>query len=409
MSRLFFENVQKRLRGLACRLERVCCIESSMWTWEVSVPFDENLSEAQLVQQFFRDYPETSKRGIPSFWRMLSFNGEAGRKIRCLVSMPNESLVDSFTASEEIVPLENKAAPEKSSGWANPLAKYRRKYDRVLPKSILLYGLSMEIIQNESRTLNEKRTNEFLFQTNDSNHLFMFLVDGRLYILVFCEGRLCHWSEECGYEDCSFESEIVEDRIQRFRKFLEQDEFFAGQGSFAEHAQYADFEELARNHSFSAIACDSFWRFLDMDSLPRMKPLLWRMLCALIFAASLLGMSPLVSRILENPSATSAFEKENSALLELDEPPVFTSAERKRQIADRSHKVEKEGNPETCNLMPIKLRSVVKGRVFQGEILGEMRWFQVGDSVGNYEVVSIERDRVRLACRRNVVEVGYER
>jgi hypothetical protein len=60
-----------------------------------------------------------------------------------------------------------------------------------------------------------------------------------------------------------------------------------------------------------------------------------------------------------------------------------------------------------CVVPPLKLRSVVQGVLFQGDVGGALGWFRPGDSVGTYVVDSVGRDRVVLACGGEKVVVSH--
>ena len=65
-------------RRLVAALERVGGVGAPLFTWEVSVPFDDEPGEARLREEFAREFPESSGRGRPCFWKMVAFNGDSG-------------------------------------------------------------------------------------------------------------------------------------------------------------------------------------------------------------------------------------------------------------------------------------------------------------------------------------------
>ena len=123
---------------------------------------------------------------------------------------------------------------------------------------------------------------------NGGNLMFVALWKNVLYILVFMNGRLGHWSEESGYGDC-FDEQIAE-RVRRFKEFLKADELFASAGAFGEVFVCGD-NVPDMDILFQIGAKDSFWRDLDLDESESMKPCekrRWTM-CALMLLT--LGVS----------------------------------------------------------------------------------------------------------------------
>jgi hypothetical protein len=59
-----------------------------------------------------------------------------------------------------------------------------------------------------------------------------------------------------------------------------------------------------------------------------------------------------------------------------------------------------------CDLPPVRLHGVVAGRIFSASIAGASpSWYSLGDTLGPFEVVSIGKDRVQLACGGETREV----
>ena len=59
-----------------------------------------------------------------------------------------------------------------------------------------------------------------------------------------------------------------------------------------------------------------------------------------------------------------------------------------------------------CELPPVRLHGVVAGRIFSASIAGASpSWYSLGDTLGPFEVVSIGKDRVQLACGGETREV----
>ena len=142
--------------------KRIAPVAARMMTWEVTTAFDGTFTETELHKRFdedFRDVFVTESRVF--FWPLVSFNASDGRKRRYLVVVADE-----------------------------PLENCRKKFDCCLPKQIALYGIADKILRGKWDGVDV---------AENGNLLFVALWKHRLYILVFMEGRLCHWSEEYGY------------------------------------------------------------------------------------------------------------------------------------------------------------------------------------------------------------------
>ena len=168
--------------------KRIAPVAARMMTWEVTTAFDGTFTETELHKRFdedFRDVFVTESRVF--FWPLVSFNASDGRKRRYLVVVADE-----------------------------PLENCRKKFDCCLPKQIALYGIADKILRGKWDGVDV---------AENGNLLFVALWKHRLYILVFMEGRLCHWSEEYGYGE-SLDGACRE-RVARFKEFLKADELFA--------------------------------------------------------------------------------------------------------------------------------------------------------------------------------------
>lgn len=350
------------LRSLRARLESVARVAARLWTWEVSFPFDEEPLFAQLLDLYRRDFPEVSQRGIPVFLKMVAFNSDSGRKIRYLVVLANE-----------------------------PLAALKGVRDRVLPESISLYGIADEAIRREDC---------------EGNAVFSFLKGGRLFILVFCGGRLCHWSEEQGYEG-GFGGEAYVDRMVRFRKFLERDEYLSqgeGERLFCEYRYvlepWAGPKPL--KVYFRRALCDPFWRGVDLDASRRLKPLVQKG----IFAAAVVACAVAIAfwNVRETLVVVPSLDGETD--IELSAPPAMAKVVEPR--ASKPRKTESPKTHSSLEVPEIRLRSIVEGVLFQGVVNGVPQWFRLGDSVGLFVVKSIARDRIVLEGGGRFVEVVHE-
>ena len=341
-------------RKLVAALERVGGVGAPLFTWEVSVPFDDEPGEARLREEFAREFPESSGRGRPCFWKMVAFNGDSGRKVRYLVAVA--ASVDGM----------------------------RRKFDRVLPEGIALYGMADRIIRSSGAA--------------HGNALFSFLCGSRLVILVFCEGRLCHWSEEKGYEE-GFGGGAYAERMERFRRFLARDEYLARAGAYSEFRERVD--PTTMHGEFRRAACDPFWRGLDLDCAPRVRPLHRKiavgcfLAVAALAGAAALGLDVFVANVAAAEGAGLGEDIDLSA-----PPPLPVVAEVRETPPTPPPPISPSMRAPSarCNAPPLKLRSVVQGVLFQGDVEGTLGWYRPGDSVGAFIVDSVGRDRVVLVC-----------
>ena len=194
--------------------KRIAAVSARMMTWEVLTAFDGTLTETELRKRFDEDFQDACVSGVENrvfFWPLISFNATDGRKHRFLVSEANE-----------------------------PLACYRKKFDRCLPRQIALYAVSDKILRGEwdsyraiESAFAESACNESGSEycsanfpvAEDGNLLLVALWNSVLYVLVFVKGRLCHWSEDFGYGDSI--DERCRNRVERFKSFLKTDDLFA--------------------------------------------------------------------------------------------------------------------------------------------------------------------------------------
>ena len=163
--------------------KRIAPVAVRMMTWEVTTAFDGTLTETELHKRFDEEFQDVlGEECRVFFWPLVSFNASDGRKHRYLVAVADE-----------------------------PLETYRKKFDCSLPRQIALYAIADKVLRGK---LEENAEN--------GNLLLVALWKHRLYILVFMEGRLCHWSEEYGYGE-SLDGACRE-RVARFKEFLKADE-----------------------------------------------------------------------------------------------------------------------------------------------------------------------------------------
>ena len=360
-------------RRLVAALERVGGVGAPLFTWEVSVPFDDEPGEARLREEFAREFPESSGRGRPCFWKMVAFNGDSGKKVRYLVAVA-----------------------------AAPVDGMRRKFDRVLPEGIALYGMADRIIRSSDAT--------------HGNALFSFLCGSRLVLLVFCEGRLCHWSEEEGYEE-GFGGGAYAERMERFRRFLARDEYLARGCPYSEFRERV--EPATMQGEFRRAARDPFWRGLDLDNVPRVRPLARRAVLAFLILAVISCMLGSFATLFCNGPFAEGYDQNEPYDIALADPPALVPAtdevrdtlyRARWQKKSRFHRGPhyKSDFKAKCAAPPLKLRSVVQGVLFQGDVGGTLGWYRPGDSVGAFIVDSVGRDGVFLKCGGKRVVVSHE-
>lgn len=364
-------------RRLVAALERVGGVGAPLFTWEVSVPFDDEPGEARLREEFAREFPELSGRGRPCFWKMVAFNGDSGRKVRYLVAL------------------------------AAGVDEMRRKFDRVLPEGVALYGMADNVIRTGGvhgcvRGSVHGNTPGSSADHADSggNALFSFLCGSRLVILVFCEGRLCHWSEENDYED-GFGGNAYAERMMRFRQFLARDEYLSRGCPYGEFRERV--EPAAMRGEFRRAARDPFWRRLDLDCAPRVRPLHRKIAVGCFLAVAALAGAAALGLDYGVGNVAVAEVVGLGEDITLSAPPPMRTLPAVAEVRETSPAPlpippSMRAPSARCSAPPLKLRSVVQGVLFQGDVEGTLGWYRPGDSIGAFVVDSVGRDRVVLVC-----------
>lgn len=367
---------------------RVGAVDARMWTWEAVTDFDGVLGRETLRKRFREDFPEPDVVAIPVMRELVCFNSTSGRRHRYIVAFPQ-----------------------------GDLAPFRMRFDRVLPASAFLYGVADELMRSEGC----------------GNLRFGALVGGRLYILVFFEGRLCHWSEEPGHD-----AESAEARVSVFDVFLERDDLYSRAESWLRvFREFDDSHGVEWRKSFCRAARDPFWKDLDLDECGTMKPVARRRLAVIAllsvsfvavpcffgcFSAESVAPRELPAPELSlppvgnSPSARRAdFSANSSSARRADFGANSPSARRADFSANSSFArraafaggVAESGRdgglPQVaarreCVLPPVRISGVVEGRLFLADVDGRNAEFLLGDSVGIYRVASIGRSSVTLVC-----------
>jgi hypothetical protein len=383
--------------------KKVAPVAARMMTWEVTTSFDGTLTETELRKRFDEDFREVFNAGFADgecavfFWPLVSFNASDGRKHRYLVAVAEE-----------------------------PLENYRKTFDRCLPKQIALYAIADKILRGEWEGVNGLKCDEICvgrggecveFDKNcaeNGNLLFVALWEHCVYVLVFMEGRLCHWSEEYGYGE-TFD-DACRERVARFKEFLKVDELFAKMndvGEFGEGSPKVD--EL-----FQVAVRDPFWRGKDLDECDSMKPCerrRWIMsavallvCCACVFAMCGGSLNLLCAKFFDDELRNSFVDV---APVELSQPAardleMLAWAEGHRDLLPAKWTLGRAGlsSRGACDSSEFSLLGIVGGRVALVKTsAGETRTLSVGDSLSRYRVKRIGMNDVVMRCGRK--EVRY--
>ena len=373
---------------------RTAFVEARLWTWEVVTGFDGVLDPVTLRKRFAEDFPsvaqscsEGSCTAQPVFREMVSFNSTDGRKHRYLVM------------------LANKVAAEKKS------AKHRGRGERILPRAAMLYGWADKLMREEDAC--ESLYCGCSLRESCGNCRFAFLDNGWLYILVFFEGRLCHWSEEPQYNN----KESVQERLGRFDVFLRNDDLFSrAEKWYCAFMDVGDVQEPERLRWLRRAGSDPFWRVKTCGKL------VWLVLAAGV--ALLLAVSAWWSVLSDDlpGAAPEVISPAGAELPALTPPPEMRPSEEAvaqfnegemrapfNKEVNAPFKGDARGTHKPapgCDLPPVRLHGVVAGRIFSASIAGASpSWYSLGDTLGPFEVVSIGKDRVQLACGGETREV----
>lgn len=335
-------------------------------TWEVTTTFDENPSEQELAKKFSEEFPRTCERlksagleGMHRLWLLTSFNSPEGRKLRYLLAVPEGGELQQ------------------------------------LPRQIWLFAVA-------DRTMRER---------GDGNFLFWKIYEKTLVIMVFFEGRLCHWSEEVGYgspcvSDCR---NLVESRLERFRVFLKTDGLF----SRAERFEEVEIKEDYDFNLFKKAAKDHFWkepgtpwRLIGMRAVA--------ILALVVFTAKMTFL--IYGRVTNRSEMESLIQ--DALPVELSLPEIVDVGEVKEESCeeifngprDEFHDVlrgfsKRDAQKESSCVHPnFLVKGIVSTRLFMATVDGRLRTFRKGDSLGSFAVSGILRDRILLNCGDSLEE-----
>ena len=388
---------------------RVAAVEARLWTWEVVTGFDGVLDSVTLRKCFAEDFPTVAEScrnaectAQPVFREMVSFNSTDGRKHRYLVMLTNEGDAEKEPA------------------------KYRGRGERILPRTAMLYGCADKLMREEDAC--ESAYCGCSLRESCGNCRFAFLDNGWLYILVFFEGRLCHWSEEPQYNN----KESVQERLGRFDVFLRNDDLFSrAEKWYCSFIDVGDVQEPERLRWLRRAGSDPFWRVRTRGKLvlPALAAGVALLLAVStwwnVLSGDLPGAAPEVKLPAgtELPALTPPPEMRPSEEVAAQfnkgyaqfnkEGAQFNESEMRAPFKGDVRGVSENGDARgtlkpasACALPSIHLRGVVAGRIFSASIAGASpSWYSLGDSIGPFEVVSIGKDRVQLACGGETREV----
>jgi hypothetical protein len=375
------------MAGLLLRLRYTGAIpvEAKLLTWECMTTFDEIPAQAELERMFEMEFPRTSRRlqecgGFYRIWHLVSFNSSEGRRSRFLVALVEKPV-------------------EKRTFEKITFEKISR---RVLPEQIWLSAAADQAI----RKLHES--------DNAGNYLCYAHAEGRLFVLVFFEGRLCHWSEDFVGGHAKLEL-----ALSRFRRFLESDALFSRVEHFQEIALQGDFTQGIISQDFSSQALfkrasrDSFWRWHDLRK-PEVKAttgfaelvgaILGRKTCWLL----ILALAMLLGKFGELGAKLKSDLQSNVADVvppELSVPEISmleVSAEENLLENLRQFSLSRE-RKRPCILPEIILKGVVGEMFAVVTVAGEPKEISAGDSLGLFEVRTVGRDQITLACGDSTV------
>ena len=349
-------------------MHRVIPVEAKLLTWECTTTFDEIPALETLESLFESEFPRTCRRlqecgGFYRIWHLVSFNSSEGRRSRFLVALVEQSF-----------------------------GNVRR---RALPEQIWISAAADQMI----RSLPES--------DNAGNYLCYGYAGSTLCILVFFEGRLCHWSEESFAEDCirATLDARMEQVVSRFRRFLESDALFSRAKHFEEIClQEKSGPEFSLLH-FKAAARDAFWRGRDLRKPEEncglalanvMNAFQLKWFWFTLFAV----LALLVPKFYKYLNWNAVLNIPNPEPIELSLPPEWgKSLEARDSGRDTAEETLAPMRPKrNCSLPEFSLRGVVAEKLAMVSVGGLSRTLSVGDSLESFAVHAVGREHVELGC-----------
>lgn len=324
----------------------VAPLDVALLTWEWTTTYEKSPEEKELRNSFREDFPgtvEDLKDGFYLLWPLLSFNSPEGRRFRYLVALVG--------------------APNIPEG---------RK--RFLPRQIWLYGAADRMLRGVEKSSLDGFSN--------GNVLFYHCEHEILCVLIFYEGRLCHWIEESGYENES----LVENRLKDLENFLKKDALFCR----CNHYEFIRIEgrnDSQRSRFFRTASKDPFWGTLNLfphskNKLQKRRGLRKKILCCFLILVSLW--------ILGNGEATEGMFPVDVVPPKLAVPNIIPSEE-PRGALDRLPFRKPEIR---CVVENLRVQGAIGGKLF----LAGKKMFAVGDSIGNFVVKKIGGKGVEFFC-----------
>lgn len=332
-------------------MARIQGTRARICTWELVTGFGQNPTEEDLMEYFRRDFPEVNRS--PKFWKMISFNSSEGRRHRYLVILAEEEL---------------------------PVGRVLRGR-RVLPYSLFLYACADEQMKSWERY---------------ENFRYAAIVDGILYVLVFYEGRLCHWSEERGFGGACIDSWAFE-RLRNMDEFLRHDPLFSDTGSF----RYGELDRPAVNYEdlagewflqFLKAARDPFWKGLHLE--PRRLGNRFFLSIMLFFLLMLAGF--FTGKFFDAGCGEIPSPEAPALTLPATEP--ISKEPRSRNFVNGRYLKTVKNDMDECPKPALEIRGIVGNRLFTGVFNGVSVMKKIGDTLDSYRISAVLRDRVVLEC-----------
>lgn len=332
-------------------------------TWEWTTTYDKSPTVQELHESFEMDFPLTCERLRMSgrrYWLfpLISFNSAEGRRFRYLAVLGCEDL----EPCKGIV------------GWRKNLGLVR-----MLPKSFWIYGAADEIL----------RGSQLMGKDWGGNGLFYFLEGGALTVLIFFEGRLCHWLEETGYE----KDDSLKNRLETLRGFVKQDALF----SRYETMEFIRIEcpkdvsqTVWKNGLFKRAAMDPLGREINLCDDNRFVGLSMYAIFFVVFAFLLIGAW-----------LWWIGSSKKSIPLEDVVPPELTTVPELPMVSEEtvSEKVtELKPYMGTVTMKcdsSVRVQGVVSGKLF----ISDGKTFFRGDSLGGLVVRDVLKNGVLFSCR----------
>lgn len=342
---------------------RTIPVETRLLTWECMTTFDEIPAQAELENLFEKEFPRTCLRlkecgGFYRIWHLVSFNSSEGRRSRFLVALVESPLVN------------------------------RR---RALPRQIYLTAVADRLIRESSAS-----------GANDGNYLCYAHVDGCLCLLVFFEGRLCHWSE-----DFVRSQAMLDQALSRLRRFLEGDALFSRAKHFEEINLLENDESVFSQALFKRASRDPFWRGRDLRkteefSTKGVSEVVGALLGRKIFWLTVFALALLLGQFLK---LGEKWRSDSLSILKDVVPPELSIPELSfPEISSERNAVENLRQKTTlvkssCVLPEFLLKGVVGEKFAMVSVENERpRAFALGDSLGSFEVRAVGREHVKLSC-----------